>query len=224
MYLYYDGIQIEKYPDADGITTNCTLMSGLNYKEFYEANKHHIRGRPISFQVWEDDPDKIIQQIKEIHAIDSSIFVKIPIINSRGEWNTLAIRFGVVHSIPLNITAIYTREQVERTYELLHDTKAPSIVSVFAGPISDTGIDPTPILHYTKQLFQNTTAKLLWAGCREVYTITRAKEAGCDIITIPESVYDKLSDKSKSLEQLSLERVQKFQNDAKKKPTRIGVE
>ena len=221
MLIYYDGIHIEKYPNADGITTNCTLMAGRNYNEFYQEKKSVINGRPISFQVWEDDP---IHQIQQIHAINPDIFVKVPIVDTRGEWNDAAIRYCNVNSIPLNVTAIYTKLQIEKAREFLVGMKAPIIISIFAGPISDIGIDPNPFIHCAKQMFPEENAKILWAGCREVYTIVRAERAGCDIITVPDSVYEKFMDKSKTLEQLSIERVRKFQNDAKNGHTRIGIQ
>jgi transaldolase len=218
MLIFYDGLHIEKYPDAAGVTTNCTLMSGKNYAEFYASVKDVLGWRPISFQVWEDDP---CDQIREIHAIDPTIYVKVPIINTRGDWNTRALQMCVEENIPLNLTSIYTHAQLDKAAELLQSMKAPLIVSVFAGPISDIGVDPVPTIQYAKRLFQGTPAQILWAGCREVYTITRAEQAGCDIITVPDSVYERLADKGRSLDQLSIERVQKFQRDALNKPTRI---
>jgi transaldolase len=222
MHIYYDGVHIERYPQADGITTNCSLMAGKTYRTFYESNREAIAGRPISFQTWEDDCDRLRSQIEEIHAIDPKIFVKVPIVNSLGSWNEDGIRFCVERSIPINVTAIYTTEQLDKARDYLTGMSAPIIISVFAGPISDTGVDPTPTLRYAKSLFAGMPASLLWAGCREVYTIVRAEQAGCDIITVPDSVYEKLADKTKTLDQLSVERVQKFRRDAVNGSTRIN--
>lgn len=222
MKIFYDGIDIHKYPEAEGITTNCTLMAGKCYTDYYNSISNELRGRPISFQVWEDDVDKIIKQIKEIHAIDSSIFVKIPIMNSEGVWNDIAIQFCIDNRIPINITAIYTLEQVERAKKLLGNSGLPKIISIFAGPISDTGVNPDPIIRTAKELFKNNrNTDILWAGCREVYSIERARRAGADIITVPDSIMEKLPSLRADLTLLSLERIKKFKKDATNKLTRI---
>jgi transaldolase len=220
--IYYDGIHIEKYPEVKGFTTNCTLMSGLgmSYKEFYESKKDVIKGRPLSFQIWEDETDKAITQIEQIHSIDPALFVKIPIVNSAGKLNTELFQFCVQREIPVNVTALYTFDQILSAYNLVHMSKAPCIISVFAGPISDLSIDPDPIVRYATSIFKGTTSKVLWAGCREVYSAIRAYKSGCDIITVPDGVIERIGIVS-TLEQLSIERVQKFKRDALKGPITI---
>ena len=224
MELYYDGMNIDKYardPVIVGFTTNCSLFSTSpvkNYREFYQANKESFCGRSLSFQIWEDDRDKAIQQIKDIYEIDPSIHIKIPIINTKGEWNTELLQFAVNHSMNINVTAIYTIEQIDRTYELVKNSASRSlIISVFAGPISDIGIDPSPFITHAVDIFKNVpSSKILWAGCREIYTVERAKQLGCHIITIPDGVIEKLLLKGTTLEQLSIDRVKKFNGDAVK--------
>jgi transaldolase len=119
-------------------------MAGRCYAEFYESIRSSLNGRPISFQIWEDDEDLARRQIDAIHAIDSRIFVKIPIHNSCGEPNDALFRYCSKRGIPVNVTSLYTYEQIDRASKCLKDSTAPLIVSVFAGPISDTGIDPGP--------------------------------------------------------------------------------
>jgi transaldolase len=125
------------------------------------------------------------------------------------------IKYALSRNIPINITAIYTIEQLCIVYDLIQNKTTNIIISVFGGPISDTGVDPSPIVIYSKELFKNmANVEILWAGCRELYTITRAELLGCDIITIPGDIIDKMNLKDYDLSLLSLERVNKFRNDA----------
>jgi len=220
MKIYYDGLNIEKYsknPIVSGFTTNCSFFSQhhiRNYREFYEKNKEFIGDKPISFQTWENDENGI-NQIDDIHSIHESIFVKIPIIDSNNKLNSDLIKYALSRNIPINITAIYTIEQLCIVYDLIQNKTTNIIISVFGGPISDTGVDPSPIVIYSKELFKNmANVEILWAGCRELYTITRAELLGCDIITIPGDIIDKMNLKDYDLSLLSLERVNKFRNDA----------
>jgi transaldolase len=220
MKIYYDGLNLEKYhkhPKIEGFTTNCTFFSQNdinNYNEFYIKNKPFIEGKSISFQTWEDG-ELGINQIKEIHQIDKDIFVKIPIINSIGELNDELINYAINNNIPINITAIYTFEQIDKCYEFLKNTNLKAIISVFAGPISDTGLDPSPYILRAKTLFKDfANVDILWAGCRELYSITRAEELDCDIATVPGDIVDKMNLFEYDLTKLSLERVNKFKNDA----------
>ena len=153
MKIYYDGLNIEKYsknPLVEGFTTNCSFFSQndiKSYQEFYNINKSFIQDRSISFQTWENDILGI-KQIDKIHNIDKNIFVKIPIINSINEINYDLIQYTTSNQIPINITAIYTYEQINEAYEFLKDTNVNAIVSIFAGPISDSGLDPSPFILY----------------------------------------------------------------------------
>jgi len=221
MELYYDGMNIQKYANdtsITGFTTNCTLFSTSpikTYADFYQKNREYFTNKPVSFQIWEEDRTKAIQQIQDIYSIDPSIFIKIPIINTNGVYNTELIQFAVKCNMSMNITAIYTMEQINMAYELLKDSSSPQIISVFAGPISDTGIDPSPFVLHAVDLFKNkSNSKILWAGCREIYTVTRARQLGCHIITIPDGVIEKLQLANTSLTQLSIDRVKKFNSDA----------
>jgi len=220
MKIYYDGLNIEKYsknPIVFGFTTNCTFFSQndiRNYREFYDKNKEFIGNKPISFQTWENG-ELGIKQIDDIHSINEFIFVKIPIIDSNNNLNSDLITYALSRNIPINITAIYTIEQLNTIYNLIKDKTTNIIISVFGGPISDTGIDPSSIVLYSKELFKNmNNIEILWAGCRELYTITRAELLVCDIITIPGDIIDKMNLKDYDLSLLSLERVNKFRNDA----------
>ena len=221
--LFYDGLDIQKYAQhksITGITTNCSLFSNnsiKNYNEFYQLNKEKIGKKPISFQIWKEDTDLAIQQINEIYAIDSAVYIKIPIINTMGVYNTVLFEHAIKIGASVNITCVYTFDQIDIAYSLFKDYDLPVILSIFAGPISDNGIDPTSFILYALNLFRkNKNVEILWAGCREIYTINRAQQIGCHIITIPESVMDKLF-LNKTLNELSIERVTKFYNDAQNK-------
>jgi transaldolase len=198
--------------------SSSSIKSGCKtYKEFYEYNKEYIGDRPLSLQIWKDEPAEIIEQIRDIHAIDSKIHVKIPIVNTSGEYNEIAIRYAVNNRIPVNITALHTVEQINKTKELLKDSVAPEIISVFAGPISDVLIVPDTYIAHALDCFKGkANSKILWAGCRELYTIKRAEMLGCHIITIPDAMMERLPLLSKSLEELTLDRVKIFKGDAEK--------
>lgn len=221
--VFYDGVSIEKYSKdshVKGFTTNCSIIgkSGCKtYREFYESNKDHIGGRPLSLQIWKDSTDEIIEQIKDIHAIDSGIYVKIPIVNTAGEYNEIPIRYAVNNRIPVNITAIHTLEHIDKAKEFLEVSVAPEIISVFAGPISDLLIDPDIYILHAINAFKNkSNAQILWAGCRELYTIQRAAKLKCHIITIPDAMMERLSLLEKSLDDLTSDRVKIFKGDAEK--------
>jgi transaldolase len=124
------------------------------------------------------------------------------------------IQFAVRGNFPINITAIYTLDQIDKAYEMLEDSDVEAIVSVFAGSISDKFLDPHHAITYALKRFKDKpNVKILWAGCREVYAIQRAKDANCHIITVPDAIMDKLGNQ-KSLYDLSVERVSKFRDDA----------
>ena len=226
--IYYDGLNIEKYKahsNIKGFTTNSSIFSTskeVSYKSFYDKISKYLNNRPFSLQVWEDDFDKCKKQIDEIQNIDTKIYIKIPIINSNGLFNDEIINYAIKNKASLNITCIYTIEQIEHTYTLLKDYNEPVIVSIFAGPISDSGTSPIPYIKHSKEIFKNKyNIKILWAGCRELYTIIRAQESECDIITIPDTIIDKLNIFNKDLNTLAIERVRIFKNDGNIKPIHI---
>lgn len=213
--IFYDGLQIEKWEGSvRGFTTNTTLFSTSaerNYTTFYHRIQPLLKGRPFSLQIWQDDGR---EQIDAIHRIDPTIFVKIPIVNSRGQYNDELISHAVKRGIPINVTCLYTAEQITHVRALLEGSSAPEIISVFGGPISDTGMSPDAIVQHAVQLFSGRSqSRILWAGCREVYTIHRAEALGCHIITVPDVILEKLST-TKSLDEMSLDRARIFRTHA----------
>jgi len=220
---FYDGLDIEKYganPQIVGFTTNCSLFSTnniKNYRDFYKKCQPLLNNRCISFQIWEDGLLGLqqIDEIAELAANAPEIYVKIPIIDSTGFFNIDLIEHAKQKKMKINITAIYSMEQIYQTYNILQNYEEHCIVSIFAGPISDCGVDPSHLVLTIVELFNNNpNVEVLWAGCRELYAIIRAQEMKCDIITIPGDMLDKLNLFESNPAELSLLRVNKFKNDA----------
>lgn len=222
--IYYDGIYIDKYANNDfvqGVTTNPSLLNNKditynNYKEFALSVIHKVPNLNVSFEVFADDEEKMIEQAMEIYSWDPKIYVKIPIINSKGESTENVIKKLNAAGILLNITAIFTKKQLKIAYKSLENKLIPSIVSIFCGRMADVGVDPFPICKKAVKLSKNTQIKVLWASTREVYNIFQAIDCGCNIITVPGDIIDKLQFVGKDLEQCSLDTVKKFCEDSEK--------
>ena len=222
--LYVDGADlrvIEKMAQFDwikGFTTNPSLMrkSGtINYKEFALKSLQLIGKKPISFEIFADDHQGMLDQGLEIASWGKNVYVKIPVTNTKGESTGKVIKELSQKGVKLNITAIFTVEQVKAVMENLQNN-VPSIVSVFAGRIADSGIDPIPIMKQSKELTKKCAGcELLWASPREVLNVFQADQVGCDIITATPDILNKLSLSGKDLTEFSLETVQIFYDDAK---------
>ncbi len=222
--IYSDGadqksmLEMAKNPMISGLTTNPTLMkkAGItDYKKFCLAVLQEIKDKPISFEVFTDDIGEMKRQALEIATWGKNVYVKIPITNSEGVSTISLIRELSHQHIKLNVTAILTLEQVTETVEALKGG-APSIVSVFAGRIADTGRDPKPIMRAASALCRagGPQIELLWASCREAFNIVEAEETGCQIVTVPPDLIKKTAMFGKDLGTLSLETVRMFRNDA----------
>lgn len=222
--LYYDGTNIEKYgsmKDIGGFTTNTTFMiqgGKTNYPEFYESVKDIVKDRPISLQLFSSDPKQMNDDAYKISSYGPNVYVKIPIIQPNGESNVNTIGNLAMNGIKVNVTAIFTMHQVLELYHKLwnKNIQTPMIVSIFAGRISDTCVDPKPFIQFVCKLLKPLTyIKVLWAGCKETLSIQHAIDVGCHIITIPDSILDRLSRVDKDLFEFSKETVQGFNNDGK---------
>jgi transaldolase len=205
-------------PRIDGFTTNPTLMhkAGINdYRAFAHQVLDKIRDKPISFEVFADDLPEMQRQAREIATWGDNVYVKIPITNTRRETATPLVRELSAAGVKLNVTAICTLEQVRETAEALKGG-APSVVSVFAGRIADTGRDPIPLMQEALQICRaaSPSIELLWASPRELLNIIQAAEVGCDIITVTPDLFKKLELVGKDLGVFSLETVQMFHRDA----------
>jgi transaldolase len=221
--LYADGADVRDMIAArdsgiiKGFTTNPTLMrkSGIaDYETFAHEALQAVSGLPISFEVFADEFDEMERQAKRIATWGESVFVKIPITNTRKESSVPLIRRLSAAGVKLNITAILTVDQVRCVVEAL-DAKVPAIISVFAGRIADTGRDPVPIMTEALSFVrQKPKAQLLWASPRELLNIFQADACGCHIITVTSDILKKLAAVGKSLDELSLDTVKMFYNDA----------
>jgi transaldolase len=189
--------------------------SGISdYESFAREALDATRGMPISFEVFADEFDEMERQARLIATWGDGVYVKIPITNTKGESSVDLIRRLSAAGVKLNVTAILTLQQVRDVVEALHP-ETPAIVSVFAGRIADTGRDPVPLMREAKAICgARPKAELLWASPRELLNIFQAEECGCDIITCTGEILKKLAMVGKPLEELSLDTVKMFYNDA----------
>ena len=221
--IFSDGANLEemismnKKDFVHGMTTNPSLMkkAGINdYKTFAKNVLKEIKTKPISFEVFSDDFSEMEKQAKEIASWAQNVYVKIPITNTKKESSISLIKNLAKNNIKLNITAIMTLEQVKSVVSVLnHNT--PSIISVFAGRIADTGRDPIPVMKESLNIMKtNTKSELLWASSRELLNIFQAEEIGCHIITVTKEIISKLKFIDYDLSEYSLDTVKGFYNDA----------
>lgn len=221
--IYADGAKLEDMLAAyrsgtvQGFTTNPSLMkkAGVtDYKAFAKEVLSEISDASVSFEVFTDELDTMEKEADILSALGKNVFVKIPITNTKGESTVPLIRKLSKKGYQLNITAIFTIEQVEAVVDAL-DADTASIVSVFAGRIADTGRDAGEIMRKAAEICKRKPkAELLWASCRELYNIYEADKCGCDIITVPNSILAKSKNVGKDLKEYSLETVQGFFKDA----------
>ena len=223
--LYADGadkkgiLELYSKPYIKGLTTNPTLMkkAGIqDYEAFAKDILQTVTAKPISLEVFTDEFPEMKRQALKISALANNVYTKIPITNSRGESSLPLIKELGKEGVKLNITALFTEEQVRGVAEALNPA-VPSVVSVFAGRIADTGIDPMPPMRkYLSMIKNQPKAELLWASTREVLNIFQAEECGCAIITVPHDILGKAAKMlGMDLAAVSLDTVCMFARDAK---------
>jgi transaldolase len=210
-------VEMSKNPLIKGFTTNPTLMrkAGVsNYESFARELLKSVTDRPVSFEVFADDFPAMIGQGRKIATWGDNVNVKVPVTNTKGEFAGPVLKALSTERVVLNVTAIMTVEQVKAVAAEL-DPNVPAIISVFAGRIADTGIDPIPHMIACKEaLSARPKAELLWASPREVLNVFQADKIGCDIITCTNDLIAKLSLTGKDLIDYSRETVQMFYKDA----------
>lgn len=222
--IYSDGadkasmLEMAKNPLIQGLTTNPSLMkkAGVtDYKSFCLEILTHIKDKPLSFEIFTDDIKDMKRQGLEINTWGKNVYVKIPITNSEGQSTIPLVRELSQSGVKLNVTAIMTMQQTIDTVLALKGG-APSIVSIFAGRIADTGRDPMPLMQAAAALCRGTdpNIELLWASTREAFNIVQAEQAGCHIITSPPDIVKKVAGFNKDLNELSLETVRTFKADS----------
>jgi len=204
-------------PLIRGFTTNPTLMRSAgvkNYEAFAREILDVIRDRPISFEVFADNFGEMERQARKIAAWGENVYVKIPISNTKRQ-SSMELAGQLAHSgVKVNITAVLTLDQVRAAADALTGG-SPGIISIFAGRIADTGRDPVPTVAAAVDLVSAySNIELIWASPRELLNIFQANDAGCHIITVPETILSKLETVGKDLDEFSLETVAMFHNDA----------
>ncbi|HXE41759.1 MAG TPA: transaldolase family protein, partial [Candidatus Baltobacteraceae bacterium] len=184
-------LQLNANPLIKGLTTNPTLMRKVGISDFEAFAKDILQGikeKPLSFEVFSDDFPEMRRQAMKINSWAKNVYVKIPITNTRDESALPLIKELASEGVKLNITAILTLEQVKGVAQSLNP-KVPSFVSVFAGRIADTGVDPVPHMVECKKILKGIpSAELLWASVREVLNIFQANDCGCEIVTVPHDI------------------------------------
>ena len=229
--IYADGANLEeikslsKKKEIIGFTTNPSLMAKSGVKDYEAFAKEVIEileDKPLSLEVFSDDITEMEKQAKIISSWSNSVYVKIPVTNSKGEFTSDIIKRLSNDGVKLNITAIFTLPQVDSTIENLSN-EVPSIISIFAGRIANTGIDPMEIMidSVNKAAKKSTLIEILWASAREPLNIIQAEKAGCQIITLPKEFIDSIALFGKDLDQYSLETVRTFYEDAVKSGYKI---
>lgn len=221
---FLDGANLEEilqhkdFDQISGFTTNPSLMRKAGVKDYMEFAHNLAKKIPskkhVSVEVIADDLEEMQRQAMIISSVSENFYAKIPITNTKGEFTGPIIKNLGEKGVKVNVTAVMTVNQVKDLSGYL-SLVTPSVVSVFAGRIADTGVNPVSIMTNCKGILQlNPVSELLWASCRETYSIYQADSLGCDIITAPSSILKKLSLKNKDLEKYSLETVQGFYSDA----------
>ncbi len=224
IHIYADGADLKeiktfnKKKYISGFTTNPSLMKNSNvknYKSFAQKVLKIVKNKSVSFEIFADDHNEILKQSKEIKSWGKNVYVKVPYFNSKGQKNLRLINKLSKLGINLNITALFNYNQVKEVFKNI-DKDSQTILSIFAGRVADTGIDPTIIIKKSIKLTnKNKKVKILWASCRELYSIFLANKVGCHIITVPNSILKKINLVGKNLTKYSKETSNQFFKDSK---------
>ena len=219
--------QIKKFNKkkiVKGFTTNPSLMRKAGAKDYKSYAKKILKvcpNKPVSLEVFADDYINMKKQALKINTWGKNIYVKIPVVNSKGIFMGKVIKELNNQNIKLNITAVYSAKQTKKILKLINK-KTKVLISIFAGRAGDTGKDPVPefkkSVMFSKK-FKNV--EILWASVREPYNFLQAKQLGCHIITVPPSIIQKIEKFGKSFDQLTKETVKNFLSDSKKSRFKI---
>lgn len=205
-----------------GFTTNPSLMrkAGItDYTGFIKEVTNKITDLPLSFEIFADEEQEMEYQIEKLAGFADNIYVKVPVMNTRGISTIPLIEKMTNKGIKLNVTAVFDDKQIQELFEKGFNDTTPAIISIFAGRIADTGVFPGGKMHNAvlrRHVAEKHNVKILWASVREVYNIYEARNCHCDIITVTPDLIDKYKKFSdKNLIQFSRETVEMFYNDAK---------
>jgi transaldolase len=211
-------IELYRKPYIKGLTTNPTLMRKVgvtDYEAFARQVLETVTEKPISFEVFSDEFPEMRRQALKMRDWQDNVYVKIPITNTKSESAFPLIAELAAEGVKLNVTAILTTEQVKGVAASLRK-EIPAVVSVFAGRIADTGVDPIPAMEESRKLLSELSqAELLWASVREVLNVLQAVQCGCHIVTVPHDILAKATKLGgRDLAEVSLETVRMFHEDA----------
>ena len=214
--------QIKKFNKKNiikGFTTNPSLMrkaGATDYKAYSKKILKICNNKPVSLEVFADEYKEMKVQAMKINTWGKNVFVKVPVTNSKGKFMGRIIKELNSQNIKLNITAVYSAKQTQRILKLINK-KTKVIISIFAGRAGDVGKDPIPqFIRSIKLAKRYKNVEILWASVREPYNYLQAKQLGCDIITVPPSIIEKIENFGKSFDQLTKETVRAFLVDSKK--------
>ena len=208
-----------------GFTTNPSLMrkaGARDYKLYSKKILKICKNKPVSLEVFADDYLNMKKQAMEINSWGKNVYVKVPVVNSKGKFMGKIIKELNSRNIKINITAVYTSKQTEKILKLINK-KTKVIISVFVGRAADSGKDPIPEIEKSLVLakkYQNV--EILWASVREPYNYVHCKQLGCHIITIPPKIIEKIEKFGKSFKKLTKETVRAFLVDSKKSKFKIS--
>ena len=211
---------IKKYnqnPLVSGFTTNPSLMrlaGAKNYKNYSKKLLKVCNKKPISLEVFADTPEQMLKQANIINSWGKNVYVKIPVVNSKGLFSGSIINRLSNEGVKLNITSVYTISQVKKIIKKINKN-SKTIISIFSGRMADVGKDPLPIIKKSVILTKKFKGvDILWASTREAYNYTQAKDCGCAIITMPPSIIDKIGKFGMSFANLTLNTVKTFLQDS----------
>ncbi len=209
---------------VDGFTTNPSLMrlaGAKNYRNYSLKILKICKKKPISFEVFADNPKEMLKQAYKINSWGKNVYVKIPVVNSKGVFMGSVIEELSNKGIKLNITAVYTFEQTKKIFKKLNK-KTNSIISIFAGRMADKGKDPLPIFKKSISLTKNNKKiEILWASTREAYNYIQAKQIKCNIITMPPKIINQINSFGKGSKMMTIDTVRGFLKDSKKSKFKI---
>ncbi len=215
--------KFDKKKIVKGFTTNPSLISKTGAEDYKSYCKKILKAtkKPISIEVFADDVDEIIKQGIKINKWGKKIFVKVPVINSKGKFMGKAISYFNKNNIKINVTAVYTINHVKQILKNLNKS-SEVLISIFAGRMADSGKDPLPIFKKSLNAAKNyKNVKILWASVREPYNFLQSKKIGCHVITIPPAIIEKIEKFGKSYKDLTQETVNNFLIDSKKSKFKI---
>jgi len=222
--IFADGAVLDDVPrllaggKVKGFTTNPTLMAKAGVKDYERFARRFLEatgGLPVSLEVFADDVPNMIRQARILASWGDNVYVKVPVTNTAGDTTADAVSRLSRDGVKLNVTAVFTRAQIDALIPLF-DGKTPAIISIFAGRIADAGVDPVPTMRYAVERVRDRPhLEILWASCREIFSVVAAADAGCHVITVPNDMLGKLAGLGRDLTAVSLDTVKMFYNDAK---------